>query len=96
MSCYFIAHIRIKDDLEYQKYIDRAGEIFARYRGEYLAVDDHPEVVEGEWDYTRAVLIRFDSKSDFKAWYHSEDYREILKHRLNASESDAILIEDRH
>ena len=92
MSYYFMANIRIKDDLEYQKYIDKADEIFTKFKGSYLAVDNIPEVVEGNWDYSRAVLIRFDSKDDFKAWYRSDEYQEILKFRLSASESDTILI----
>jgi uncharacterized protein (DUF1330 family) len=93
MSCYFMAHIRIRDHQEYQKYLVRAREIFKNYHGEYLAVDDHPSVLEGEWDYTRAVLIRFDTREDFNAWYYSQDYQEILKYRLNASESTAILMD---
>lgn len=39
------------------------------------------------------VLIRFNNRTDFKAWYDSEDYQEILKYRLMASESMAILVE---
>lgn len=92
MSCYFIAQIRINDQAEYQKYIDKAGEIFKKYKGEYLAVDNAPVVLEGRWDYTRTVLIRFENKTDFDAWYNSDEYREILIHRLNAADCDTILV----
>ena len=47
MSYYFIVRININDSTEYQKYLDRAGEIFKRYKGEYLVVDDEPLVLEG-------------------------------------------------
>ena len=93
MSYYFIAQIKINDPAEYQKYIDRAGEIFKKYKGEYLAVDNHPELLEGKWDYTRSVLIRFNSKDDFEAWYRSEAYQEILKYRLSAADCDTILVQ---
>ena len=93
MNYYFMANIRIKDDLEYQKYIDRADEIFTEFKGLYLAVDNTPEVVEGKWDYTRAVLIRFESKEDFQAWYRSKEYQKILKYRLSSSECDTILVQ---
>jgi len=92
MSYYFMASITIRDHVEYQKYLDRADEIFARYNGTYLAVDDNPELLEGKWDSERAVLIRFDTKQDFKGWYYSEAYKEILQHRLAASRSSTILI----
>lgn len=92
MSYYFIAQIKINDDIEYQKYIDKAGEIFKRYKGEYLAVDNDPIVLEGDWNYTRTVMIRFKSKTDFYDWYYSADYQKILKYRLNAADCDTILV----
>lgn len=93
MSVYFMASIRINDPLEYQKYLDQADEIFSRYKGSYLAVDNQPEVLEGGWDYTRAVVIRFDKKEEFEAWYNSVDYQEILQHRISAAHCDTILIQ---
>ena len=95
MSVYFMANIRINSDQEYKRYLDRSEEIFSRYRGTYLAVDNKPRVMEGNWEYTRAVLIRFDSQEDFDAWYHSAEYQEILRHRLSASHCDSILMEGR-
>jgi uncharacterized protein (DUF1330 family) len=91
MSYYFIVRININDSTEYQKYLDRAGEIFKRYKGEYLVVDDEPLVLEGNWVQERTVLIRFNSRKDFWDWYYSDDYQEILKYRLNAAECNAIL-----
>jgi len=92
MSVYFMANILISDDQDYQLYLDRSEEIFARYKGTYLAVDNEPEVLEGEWSYSRAVLIRFDTTEDFDAWYRSDEYQEILQYRLSASKCDSILI----
>ncbi|MBN1415734.1 MAG: DUF1330 domain-containing protein [Bacteroidales bacterium] len=93
MSCYFVAQIRIKDKSEYKKYIDKAGGIFEKYKGEYLSVDNHPQVIEGKWNYTRTVLIRFNNKNDFNDWYHSAEYQNILKYRLKAADCDTILIQ---
>lgn len=92
MNYYFIAQIRIKDASEYQKYIDRAGEIFRKFNGTYLSVENDPVILEGKWDYTRTVLIRFESKKDFEDWYNSDEYREILAYRLHAADCDSILI----
>jgi len=91
MSYYFIVQINIVDTAEYQKYLDRAGEIFKKYKGEYLAVEDEAVVLEGSWDHARTVLIRFDSRKDFWDWYYSDEYQKILKHRLSAAECNAIL-----
>ena len=92
MNYYFIAQIKIKDKKSYQKYIDKAASVFAKYKGEYIAVNDNPEILEGKWNYTRTVLIRFGNKSDFEKWYHSPEYQEILKYRLKAADCDTILV----
>lgn len=91
MSYYFIAQITVNDTKEYQKYLDKAETVFRRYEGEYLVVDDTPEVLEGTWDCTRTVVIRFSSKDDLKAWYYSQDYQLILKYRLKAAVCNTIM-----
>ncbi len=93
MSYYFTAQIQINDFEEYQLYIKDAGRIFEKYNGEYLAVDKNPRVLEGSWNYTRTVLIKFPTKADFDAWYYSEEYQRILKHRLKAADCDTLLVE---
>lgn len=96
MAYYFIANIKINDTKEYQKYINGADEVFSKYNGEYLAVDDNPSQIEGNWNYTRAVLIKFESKDDFENWYNSKDYKAILKYRLNAADCDSILVKGKN
>ena len=66
--------------------------MFNKFKGRYLAVDDEPVQLEGSWDYTRTVLITFDSREDFDAWYESDDYQKILKNRLKAADCDTILV----
>lgn len=92
MSYYFSAQIKIDDPKGYEEYVSRTDDVFSKYKGEYLCVDNCPVVLEGEWNYTRSILIRFDSKEDFQAWYNSEDYQNILKYRLSAAQCDSILI----
>jgi uncharacterized protein (DUF1330 family) len=93
MTCYFVAQIRIHDQNEYEKYLEKVDDIFSKYKGEYLAVDETPALLEGNWNYKKSVLIKFKSKQDFEEWYYSEEYQGILKYRLNASDCDTILID---
>lgn len=92
MNYYFIAQIKINDEIEYQKYIDKSGDVFKKYNGEYLSVDNEPDILEGKWNYTKTVLIKFKSKNDFEDWYNSDKYQEIIKHRLSAADCDTLLI----
>lgn len=92
MSVYFVAQIKIHDNDEYEKYLAGVDDVFARYNGEYLAVDDSPRVMEGKWEYTKMVLIRFENESDLLRWYESPEYQEILRHRLQGAQCDTVLV----
>lgn len=92
MNVYFIAQIQITDESVYQKYLNSASEIFEKYNGKYLAVDDMPICLEGFWDEARIVLIEFPTKEDFNTWYCSDEYQQILKHRLEGAMCNSILI----
>jgi uncharacterized protein (DUF1330 family) len=92
MSYYFLANIEITDKKEYERYINHVDEVFSKFNGKYLAVDDNPQIIEGSWNYTRSVLIEFQTKKDFNDWYNSKEYQKILKNRLNSANCDTILI----
>jgi uncharacterized protein (DUF1330 family) len=92
MSVYFIVQAKILDEAEYGKYLEVIDDVFSKYNGEYLAVEDHPFILEGSWDYSRIVVIRFDNRADFDAWYYSDDYQGIIKHRLDGADCDTLLI----
>ena len=95
MSCYFVAQISIHDPGEYERYLEGFDEVFEKYDGEVVAVDDHPSVLEGHWDRTRIVLIRFPSEEEARRWYDSPEYQEIVQHRWRASKADVILVTGR-
>ena len=94
-ACYAITNIDIQDRDEYRRYEAGFGEIFAQYDGTILAVSEEPEVLEGEWPHTRAVLIRFPSREALAAWYDSPEYQTIAKHRFAASKANIILLQGR-
>jgi uncharacterized protein (DUF1330 family) len=64
MAVYVIAQIAIHDRAESEKNADGFLDVFARHQGELLVVSENPVVVEGEWPYTRTVLMRFPSAED--------------------------------
>ena len=92
MSCYFVAQINIHDRGEYQKYLDGYDEIFSKFKGIVVAVDEDPKVLEGSWPFARTVLIRFPNEEEARRWYESAEYRELVKHRHSSSEANIVLV----
>ncbi len=95
MSCYVIAQIKIHDREKYNKYESGFDEIFGKYKGIIVAVDEEPEVLEGEWPYTRTVLLRFPNEEEARRWYESPEYRKLAEHRHRASDGNIVLIKRR-
>jgi len=91
MSAYFIAQIRIHDREQYRVYEDGFDEIFARYQGTVIIVDDHPTVLEGEFRYSRIVVVKFPSETEALRWYESAEYQALARHRFRAADADTIL-----
>jgi len=92
MSCYFVAQINITDRDEYQKYLDGYDQIFSKYKGIVVAVDEYPAILEGEWPYERTVLIRFPDEEEARRWYESPEYRNLAKHRHRSSNANIVLV----
>jgi uncharacterized protein (DUF1330 family) len=67
-------------------------EIFERYGGRLLSVDEAPNVIEGEWNFARTVLLEFPSEAQALAWYRSPEYQELSRHRWAASKANLVLI----
>ena len=95
MSIYLIAQLDIHDRATYAKYASAFMEIFNRYGDKLLSVEEEPEVLEGEWSYTRTVLLEFPSQEQARVWYESADSQEIARHRRAASVANVALLRAR-
>jgi len=74
------------------KYQNQFNEVFAKFDGKLLSVDEDPLVLAGEWEATRSVLIEFPSKEAAFAWMQSDEYTRISKYRNAGSTLSSILV----
>jgi len=49
-------------------------------------------VVEGDWPFTRTVVIEFPSKTLARAWYHSDEYQAVVGLRHNSATSNLVIV----
>ncbi|MDZ7670548.1 MAG: DUF1330 domain-containing protein [Gammaproteobacteria bacterium] len=92
MSVYAVAVINIHDRDPYQRYEEGFMDIFAKYQGTLLAVDEAPTVLEGEWPWTRTVLLEFPDENSLHAWYDSEEYQALAQHRFAGSQASIAMV----
>jgi len=92
MPVYVVAELTITDRAEYARYEAGFMPIWQQYRGELLAVDEQPTVLEGEWRHTRTVLLRFPDAAEAERWYRSPEYQALAQHRWQASHANVALL----
>lgn len=95
MTVYVVALIQIEDRARYGAYESGFMEIFERYEGKILAVDDDSHTLEGAWNHSRTVLLEFPDDAALQRWYHSEDYQALMQHRLAASTANLGVLQGR-
>ena len=91
MSVYVIAQGRIEDRELLGKYVAQAIPTIQQHGGRILAFDEKPEVVEGEVDFPRTVILEFASREAFRAWYDSPEYQAALPLRLESTSGTLIV-----
>jgi uncharacterized protein (DUF1330 family) len=74
MAVYAVVNVRVTDSDRYSEYRDKAPDAIARYGGKYLARGGTVEVLEGEWNPQRLVVLEFESMERFREWYDSPEY----------------------
>ncbi len=87
-----IAQLRFTDRAAYDRYQARFMEVFRRHPGTLLAADESPEVIEGEWDREKLVLMSFPDEAAFRGWALSPEYQEISKDRRAGADTLVLLV----
>ena len=93
MAAYVVVDVLRTDLGPAARYSEQSGPSVARHGGRFLARGGRTEVLEGQWDPERLVVIEFQSVEAAKAWYDSEDYRAIREIRRGAGEWRMVLVE---
>ena len=94
MSAYCIFDIReVVDRDKMARYREGVLPTVEEFGGRYLALGGPFNVVESDWRPVFPVIIEFPSLERAHEWYRSEEYRELLKLRLEGSRGTAVFVE---
>ena len=92
MTGYIIAQVNLKKKDGFKDYANKVPETVKKYGGEYLVRAGEFKSLEGKWDFTRNVIIKFPSYERALEWYNSEEYKPIKQIRLDNAEGTNIII----
>ena len=93
MKAYLIVEIDTKKPELMADYRTKTPAAIAEFGGRFIVRGGACETLEGGWTPPRVVVIEFPSMERARAFYRSATYAPLLKQRLEAGDSKAILIE---
>lgn len=89
---YAIAQLKITDRATYNRYQEQFMGVMKKFKGRLLAADEHPQVIEGQWEREKVVLLEFPDEAAFREWVKSPEYVEIAKDRKAGSDAVVLLV----
>ncbi len=92
MSAYLLANVDVSNPEAYQEYIRQNSAVVQQYGGKFVVRGAKVDVLEGEWEAHRVVLIEFPDGDAVRAWYNSPEYRAIRRIRQENTRSGMLAI----
>ncbi len=93
MAAYVIVEINITDPVGYEEYRKLGPPTVAAYGGKFVARGGKIEVLEGEWNPKRLVMLEFKSAERAKQWWSSQEYSIPKQIRQKTSATNMIVVE---
>ena len=93
MTAYAIVRVKVTDPDQYEKYKALTPDAIAAHNGRFLVRGGDFEVLEGEAEDRRIVLVEFPDLDTARAFYDSPEYREAREVRAGAAEMQMIIVE---
>lgn len=93
MAAYIIADIDVTDPEAYPAYLQAATGTADIYGGKYIVRGGKTDVLEGDRQPHRTVVLEFPSVEQARAWWDSPEYGVAKPLRQKAATSSFILVE---
>ena len=93
MAAYAVVNVRVTDPVRYEEYRSKVPATIASYGGRYLVRGGALQVLEGEWDPERLVVLEFESIGRLHEWYDSPKYAPLKQLHQEAAATQLVVVE---
>jgi uncharacterized protein (DUF1330 family) len=94
MPAYVIAAVTDAwDQDKLVEYRERNTDVVGAHGGRFIVRGGRQELLEGEWEPLRLVIIEFPDMAAARAWHSSDAYAPLIELRQSASKTDMIAVE---
>ena len=93
MAAYIYADVEVTDAEAYETYRHQVPALIAAHGGRYLVRGGACEVLEGDRQPQRQVILEFPDMAALKSFYRSPEYATLIAVRRGATTSHLFAIE---
>ena len=93
MTAYAIVRVKVTDPEQYKHYMALSPGAIEAHGGRFIVRGGATEVLEGDGDDRRMVVVEFPSMDAARTFYDSPEYREARAAREGAAEMEMIIVE---
>ena len=93
MPGYLVAQLKVHDREMFARYRDAVAPLVDRFGGRYLVRGGKLDVLEGDWQMPRLVVIEFQSVAAARHFYESPEYQQILRLRTESAGGTVAIVE---
>jgi uncharacterized protein (DUF1330 family) len=93
MPGYVIAEVEVTDPAGFEEYRNQVSATIQKYGGRYVVRGGACQLLEGDQQPTRFVVIEFSSIEQARRWYDCEEYRGPKALRMKTARSRLVLVE---
>jgi uncharacterized protein (DUF1330 family) len=93
MAAYVIVDTQVHNAEAYESYKAQVSSFVEKYGGEYLVRGGTHEVVEGDWNPTRIVLLKFPDRQAAESFFNDPDYAPVASIRHANAHTNVVLVE---
>jgi uncharacterized protein (DUF1330 family) len=93
MAAYMIVDVTIYNEDEYARYRALTPPTIEAYDGKFVVRGGKTEIIEGEWNPQRLVVLEFPTAARAKEWWNSPEYSPLKKIRHDNAKTNMLLVE---
>jgi uncharacterized protein (DUF1330 family) len=92
MTVYVIAQLAFIRREKYDQYQARFWDVFKLFKGQLVAADEHPKVLEGDWNHDKLVMMSFPDERDAREFLESAEYQAIAQDRKAGAKAVVVMV----
>jgi uncharacterized protein (DUF1330 family) len=93
MKAYIIVDVTVNDPVRYEAYKKLTPDSLLPFQGKFIVRGGNAELLEGDWQPGRIVVLEFPSSELAHSWWASETYAPAKAIRQSAASTKMIMID---